>query len=150
VSRRRPLDVLAAGTVAAVGSGLPSTVWTLLEGGDPLEGGRALGKVLLPRSERTPLLLAAGAPVHLALSLGWAGVLGAVLPAHDEPVLAALGGLAIAGLDLVVLGRFFPSIAALPQGRQWADHVAFGLSVGVVLRATRRAGRRPPRRAAAG
>ena len=144
MSRRRPLDVLAAGIAGAVVSGFPSTVTTLLEGGDPLEGGRALGKVLLPRRERTPLLLAAGAPVHLALSLGWAGVLGAVLPDHDEPVLAALGGLAIAGLDLVVLGRLFPPIAALPQGRQWADHVAFGLSVGVVLRATRRAGRRRP------
>lgn len=131
-------------------SGFPSTLTTLLEGGDPLEGGRALGKVLLPRSERTALLLAAGAPVHLALSLGWAGVLAAALPEHDEPVLATLGGLAIAGLDLVVLGRLFPPISALPQGRQWADHVAFGLSVGVVLRATRRAGRRPRPRTAAG
>jgi hypothetical protein len=46
--------------------------------------------------------------------------------------------LGIAALDLVLLGRFFPPIAALPQGRQWADHLAFGLSVGVVLRATRR------------
>jgi hypothetical protein len=150
VTRRRPFDVLAAGLAGAALSGVPSTVITLLEGGDPLEGGRALGKVLLPRSEQTPLLLAAGAPVHLALSLGWAGVLGAVLPEHDEPVLATLGGLAIAGLDLALLGRFFPPIAALPQGRQWADHVAFGLSVGVVLRATRRAGRRPGTRTAAG
>ena len=134
----------------AVVSGFPSTAWTLLEGGDPLEGGRALGRVLLPREQRTLVLLAAGAPVHLALSLGWAGVLGAVLPERDEPALATLGGLAIAGLDLAVLGRFFAPITALPQGRQWADHVAFGLSVGVVLRATRRAGRRPRPRTAAG
>jgi hypothetical protein len=142
VTRRRPLDVLAAGMAGAILSGFPSTLITLLEGGDPLEGGRALGKVLLPREDRTAVLLVAGAPVHLALSLGWAGVLGAVLPERDEPALATLGGLAIAGLDLAVLGRFFGPIAALPQGRQWADHVAFGLSVGVVLRATRRAGRR--------
>ena len=111
----------------AVVSGFPSTVWTLLEGGDPAEGGRALGKVLLPREERTLVLLVAGAPVHLALSLGWAGVLAAVLPERDEPLLGAVGGLAIAALDLAVLGRFFPPIAALPQGRQWADHAAFGL-----------------------
>lgn len=148
--RRRPLDVLAAGIAGAVVSGLPSTVWTLVEGGDPLEGGRALGKVLLPREDRTFVLLAAGAPVHLALSLGWAGVLGAVLPRRGEPALAALGGVAIAGLDLALLGRCFAPIAALPQGRQWADHVAFGLSVGIVLRATRRAGRRPRPRTAAG
>ena len=73
------------------------------------------------------MLLAAGAPVHLALSLGWAGVLGAALPDRAEPPLATLGGLGIAALDLALLGRFFPPIAALPQGRQWADHVAFGL-----------------------
>ena len=139
--------MLAAGLAGAVVSGLPSTLWTLVEGGDPLEGGRALGKVLLPREQRTLVLLAAGAPVHLALSLGWAGVLGAVLPPRDEPALAAAGALGIAALDLALLGRFFGPIAALPQGRQWADHVAFGLSVGVVLRARRRAGR-PPRRAA--
>jgi hypothetical protein len=136
--RRRPADVVAAGLAGAVVSGLPSTLYTLLRREDPLEGGRAVGRVLLPREERTLVLLAAGAPVHLALSLGWAGVLGAVLPERGEPALATLGGLAIAGLDLVVLGRFFKPIAALPQGRQWADHVAFGLSVGVVLRATRR------------
>jgi hypothetical protein len=94
--------------------------------------------VLLPRDDRTLVLLAVGAPVHLALSLGWAGVLGAVLPQRAEPALATLGGLGIAALDLGLLGRFFPPIAALPQGRQWADHVAFGLTVGVVLRATRR------------
>ena len=89
------------------------------------------------------MLLAAGAPVHLALSLGWAGVLSAVLPPRGEAVTGTLGGVAIAALDLAVLGRLFPPIRALPQGRQWADHVAFGFSVGVVLEASRRAGRRP-------
>jgi hypothetical protein len=136
--------VLAAGLVGAIVSGFPSTLWTLVERGDPAEGARALGRVLLPREERTVVLLAAGAPVHLALSLGWAGVLAALLPPRAEPLTGALGGLAIAALDLAVLGRLFPPIRALPQGRQWADHVAFGLSVGAVLRATRPAGRRPP------
>ncbi len=131
--------VLQAGLVGAVVSGFPSTVWTLLEGGDPAEGGRALGKVLLPREERTLVLLVAGAPVHLALSLGWAGVLAAVLPERDEPLLGAAGGVAIAALDLAVLGRFFGPIAQLPQGRQWADHAAFGLAVGLVLHNRRHA-----------
>ncbi|MBE2319191.1 hypothetical protein DVA67_024660 [Solirubrobacter sp. CPCC 204708] len=130
---RRSSQALAAGVAGAVLSGLPSTVWTLLEGGDPAEGGRALGKVLLPREERTLVLLAAGAPVHGALSLGWAAVLTAVLPAGREPLWGLAGGLGIAALDLAVLGRLFPPIAALPQGRQWADHAAFGLTVGLVL-----------------
>jgi hypothetical protein len=136
---------LKAGLVGSVVSGVPSTAWTVLEGGDPAEGGRALGKVLLPREDRTLMLLIAGAPVHGALSLGWAYVLATTLPKEREPLWGAVGGLAIAALDLAVLGRLFPTIAALPQGRQWADHVAFGLSVGAVLRATRRAGRRPAR-----
>ena len=57
-------QALKAGLVGAIVSGAPSTVWTLLEGGDVAEGGRALGKVLLPREERTWVLLAAGAPVQ--------------------------------------------------------------------------------------
>jgi hypothetical protein len=143
-----PRDALVAGLAGAVTSGFPSTTWTLLQRGDVWEGGRALGLVLLPHERRTAVLLAAGAPVHLALSIGWAGVLAAVLPPRAEPLLGTLGGLAIAALDLAVLGRLFPPIAALPQGRQWADHAAFGLTVGAVLRATRRAGR-PPRSDAA-
>jgi hypothetical protein len=137
--------VLAAGLAGAVVSAVPSTTWTLIERGDPLEGARALGHVLLPREDRTLVLLAAGAPVHLALSFGWAGVLGALLPPRAEPLTATAAGLGIAALDLGVIGRFLGPIAALPQGRQWADHVAFGLSVGVVLRAARRAGRRRSR-----
>jgi hypothetical protein len=147
---------LKAGLVGAVVSGFPSTVFTLLQRGDPAEGARALGKVLLPREERTLVLLAAGAPVHGALSIGWAYVLAAALPERREPWWGAVGGLGIAALDLAVLGRFFPPIAALPQGRQWADHVAFGLSVGLVLRKSRhardrdRGEGRPGRPAAAG
>jgi hypothetical protein len=34
-----------------------------------------------------------------------------------------------------VIGRRIPAIQALSQGRQWADHVAYGLTVGLVLRA---------------
>jgi len=130
---------LKAGLVGAVVSGFPSTLITLLEGGDPAEGWRALGRVLLPREQRTLVLLVAGAPVHLALSVGWAEVLARVLPEHDEAALGLLGGLAIAGLDLALLGRLFPPIAALPQGRQWADHAAFGLAVGAVLQNRRHA-----------
>ena len=93
--------------------------------------------MLLPRERRTAALLAAAVPVHLALSLGWAGVMAAVLPRRAEPAWGAVAGLGIAALDLSVIGRRIPAIRALPQGRQWADHVAYGLSVGIVLRARR-------------
>ena len=126
-----------AGVVAAAASSVPSTVWTLLRGEDVLDGGRAAGAIVLPRERRTPVLLAAAVPVHLALSLGWALVLGRALPRRAEPLLGAAAGLAIAALDLGLIGRRIPAIRALPQGRQWADHLAYGLTVGLVLRARR-------------
>jgi 4-amino-4-deoxy-L-arabinose transferase-like glycosyltransferase len=140
---------LEAGLVGAVVSGLPSSVVTLARGEDLLESSRAVGAMVLPGERRPLVLLAAAAPVHLALSLGWAAVLARVLPEGRERAGGLVGGLAIAALDLGVIGRRIPAISGLPQGRQWADHAAFGLAVAEVLRrrrgpAARR--RRRPRR----
>jgi hypothetical protein len=129
--------VLRAGLFAAAASGIPSTTWTLMRGGDVLEGARAAGTILLPRARSTPVLLAAAVPVHLALSVGWAAVLARVLPRGREPLYGVVGGLAIAALDLEIVGRRFPAIRALPQPRQWADHLAYGLAVGLALRCHR-------------
>ncbi len=126
------------GLIAAATSGIPSTAWTLARGGDVLAGARAAGKLLLPREERTVPLLAAAAPVHLALSLGWAEVLQRTLPERREPLYGVAAGLAIAALDLGAIGRRIPAIRALEQPPQWLDHAAFGLTVGLVLRARRR------------
>jgi hypothetical protein len=122
-----------AGLAAAVLSGAPSTLVTLARGEDVLDGARAAGTLLLPRERRTLPLLAAAIPVHLGLSLGWAVVLDRALPRGHERVGGLLGGLAIAALDLGLIGRRLPRIRCLPQGRQWADHAAYGLAVGVVL-----------------
>jgi hypothetical protein len=132
-------DALAAGVAGAALAGVPSTAWSLLRGDDVLDGARAAGAILLPGENRTPALLAAAVPVHLALSLGWAAVLAAALPRRAEPAWGVAAGLGIAALDLGVIGRRIPSIRALPQGRQWADHLAYGLTVGVALRLRRRA-----------
>jgi hypothetical protein len=131
--------------------GDPLTVWSLLRGEDVLEGGRAAGAMVLRHERRTGVLLAVAAPMHLAISLGWAAVMAAAFPRGGEPVRGAVGGIVIATLDLALIGRRIPSIAALPQGRQWADHAAYGLAVGLVLRArrSRRAGEPAPRGRAA-
>lgn len=131
-------DGLHAGLVAAVVSGAPSTLVALARGDDLLEGGRAAGTLLLPRESRTLPLLAAAVPVHLVLSVGWALALERVLPRGREPLAGLAGGLAIAALDLELIGRRLPRIRALPQPRQWLDHAAYGLAVGVAL-ARRRA-----------
>jgi hypothetical protein len=129
---------LQAGLVAAAVSGAPSTVIALARGDEVLDGARAAGTLLLPRERRTLPLLAAAVPVHLALSLGWAAVLARTLPRGREVRGGLAAGLAIAALDLGVIGRRLPAIRALPQPRQWADHAAYGLAVGVTLAHGRR------------
>jgi len=128
--------VVKAGLAGAAVSGLPSTVITLARRESLLDGARAAGAIVLPRETRTPALLLAAVPVHLGLSLGWAAVI-ARLP-RQGATFGVLAGLAIAAVDLGVIGRRIPAIRALPQKRQWADHVAYGLSVSLVLKRTQR------------
>ena len=116
---------------------MPSTAVTLFKRESLLDGAAAAGTILLRGERRTLPLLAAAVPVHLALSFGWAAVMSVALPRRATIPAAVAGGLAIAALDLEVVGRAFPAIRALPQGRQWADHVAYGLAVGVVVRRRR-------------
>jgi hypothetical protein len=150
--RPTPSDVLAAAAVAAVLSGAPSTAHALLTRTNPLEASLAAGTLLLPREERASRLLPAAALAHAALSLGWAVVLAAILPRRRTTLPAAAAGLAIAALDLGVVGRRFPRIRALPPGPQILDHIAYAVTVGMVLE--RRADRStaaavsPPSRAA--
>src|SRR2546423_15427297 len=64
-------DGLAAGAVAGLLSGAPSTLHALRTGSDPLAAARAAGNLLLPAGARPAALLAAGAAAHVALSAGW-------------------------------------------------------------------------------
>ena len=130
-------DALPAGAAGAILSAVPSTTVTLLRRESLLDGATAAGSILLPGERRTLPLLAAAVPVHLALSFGWAAVMSVALPRRATVPGAVAGGLAIAALDLELIARAFPRIRELPQGRQWADHVAYGLAVGAVLRRQR-------------
>jgi hypothetical protein len=131
-------DALAAGVVAAVVGGTPSTLWALVAGDDPLAATLAAGSMLLPHETRRRRLLAAAVPVHFALSLAWAAVLTRALPRGREVSGGAAAGLGIACLDLGVVRRRFPRLSALPLLPQLADHLAYGATVGLVL-ARRRA-----------
>ena len=134
-------DAFLAGAAASVLAGVPSTLHAIATGGSVLEGAAAAGSIVLPHERRTPVLVAAAVPVHLALSLGWARVIAAVV-SRRRPVTGSIAcGLAIAALDLEVFGRRMPRIRALAQPPQWLDHLAYGATVGVVLRARWRARR---------
>lgn len=135
---RTASDAFLAGTVAAVVSGVPSSVWALATGRSLREGALAAGSLLLPREQRPAVLVAAAVPVHLTLSLGWAFVMRAILPSRRPVAWATLAGLGIAALDLGVIGRRLPRIRALPQPTQVVDHLAYGATVGVILDLRRR------------
>jgi hypothetical protein len=126
-------DAVLAGGAAAVLSGLPSTLHALRTGGDPLEASLAAGTVLLRDEQRTSGLLPAATVVHAGMSLGWALVLAAALPARRTALAGGLAGAAIAALDLGLGGRRLPRIRKLPVLPQLADHVADGAVVGSVL-----------------
>jgi hypothetical protein len=126
-----------AGAVAAVLSGLPSTVHTLVTGGDLTESTLAVGSVLLGDNAPRGHLLAAGAATHVAISLGWGAVLAPFVPSR-HPVRWGMGaGLAIAALDLGVIGRRFARVRALPLIPQVADHIAFGAVVALLVSRSR-------------
>jgi hypothetical protein len=126
------MRVLRAAVWAAALSGVPSTLHALATGRDPLAASLAAGSVLLPGETERGRLLAAAVPVHLGVSLAWTLVLdrAGIRTARG----GAVAGLAIAALDLGVLGRRLPRVRALPLGPQLADHAAFGAIAARLLR----------------
>jgi hypothetical protein len=131
-------DGVAAGAVAGVVSGGPSTAWTIARRSDVLASTAAVGTIVLPDSSPRPELLAAGAATHACISLGWGVVLAAILGRRPSVAAGAAAGLAIAAVDLGVVGRRFPRIRSLAHVPQVLDHVAYGIVVAMVLRRRRR------------
>jgi hypothetical protein len=122
-----------AGAAGAALSGVPSTALTAATGGDVLASTRAVGRILLPRSQSTARLAVAGGAAHVAISLGWGVVLAAVLPRRHTALAGAAAGVVIAVVDVGLIGRRLPSIAGLDPKPQLLDHAAYGAIVGAVL-----------------
>ena len=131
------LDGLIAGLAGALVGAFPSTLLALARRTNPLEPTLAAGSILLPSERRVGRLVLAAAPIHLALSVGWATALVAVLRRRASWYTGLASALAIAGLDLGLGGRRFPRIRALPVLPQIADHAAFGAAVGAIARRRR-------------
>jgi hypothetical protein len=130
---QRLADGLVAGTVAAVWSGIPSTVHALVTRRNVMDTVKAAGSIAVPNGSGGAQIVASPF-VHAVVSLGWGVVLSFVLPRRRAVLWGAIAGLGIGALDLgVVARRKFPQIAALPQWPQYADHAAYGAVVGWVL-----------------
>ena len=128
----RSRRIAVAGAVAAAGAGLPSTLHTLVTGGDLLASTRAAGTLVPGRRDRPGLV--AGVAVHLVVSAGWTAVLSAADRRHRlGPLGGGAAGLLVAALDLEMAGRRYPAIRSLPRLPQWLDHVAFGALAGALL-----------------
>jgi uncharacterized transporter YbjL len=141
VSPCAPLaDAVPAAIAAGILSGAPSTLHALATRRDPLEATAAAGALLVGPDARRGALVAAALPVHATLSLAWATILTVTLPRQRTIAWGAAAGLAIAALDLGVIGRRLPVIRALPLLPQVADHVAFGTVTAAVLRRRRAEG----------
>jgi hypothetical protein len=139
--RRNRRDLLYAWLAATLLSGIPSTIFSLAIGGDPLEATRAAGAMVLKGSSSLPNLLLAATFVHAAISFLWAAILTAVLPPRHTVLWALLAATIIAVLDLrIIAPANFQEVAALSFWPQFVDHLMWGACVGIVLKI--RAGRR--------
>jgi hypothetical protein len=133
---RTKRQLFYAWLLATLLSGIPSTLYALLTGGDPLEATRAAGAMVgLPGS------IAAAALVHASVSLFWTVALWVALPYRHTTLWAVLASAGIAVLDLKVIApALFPEVAALAFWPQLADHFMWGACAGIALRNGRRAG----------
>lgn len=125
--RPRAREVAIAAAVAGTVSGAPSTLLALATGRSPLEAARAAGALLgKPGVVR-------GLVAHAGITVLWTTVLATALPHGHEVAGGAVAAAGIHGLDMGVVGRRVPAIAALPQLPQLLDHLAFGASAGAAL-----------------
>lgn len=132
---RTKRELLYAWALASVLGGIPSTVYALLTGGDPLEATRAAGAMV-----GRPDSIIAAAAVHLAVSAFWSIVLWLALPRRRTMLWALLASAAIAVLSLrIVAPFFFPDVAALAFWPQFADHLMWGACFALGLETGRRA-----------
>ncbi len=125
---------VTATILAGILSGLPSTLWALITGGDIWEATLAAGAVLIGTDATFDQLLAAATVAHGGMSMFWAGALCAVLPRRSPIITGMIAGVFIAVLDILVIGQAFPSIRELAFLPQLADHMMFGAVVGAVVR----------------
>ena len=123
-----PLSRLGRAALAAgLLSGAPSTIVAVVRGENLLDSTRAAGTLLGKRS------LVRGGVAHVLITLLWTAVLAVVLPGRRPVAEGLAAGTVIAALDLGVVARRFPAIAALDHGPQVLYHLAFGVVASVAL-----------------
>lgn len=127
-------DLFYAWGAATVLSGIPSTIYAVVSGADPLEATIAAGAMLLPGEASVAKRIAAAALVHPMVSAFWAAAVAYLVPPRHVLSWAVIASIAIALLDLRIIAPvFFPDVAALDFWPQLADHVMWGACFGGTL-----------------
>ena len=135
-------DLLVAGAAATLLSGLPSTLYAFARHEDISEATRAAGAMLISPGSSMLELFEAAAVVHVSVSFFWAAILVRFLPRRHVVPGAVAAAAAIGILDLrVIAPLMFPEVAKLAFWPQMADHVMWGLSLGLALAWRRRKSR---------
>ena len=93
-------DALIAGSCAALLSGIPSTLYAWITGGDVMEATRAAGAMLIPAASTDRELFIAATLVHAGVSLFWTLILVPLLPRRHTFIWAIVALACIAVLDL--------------------------------------------------
>jgi hypothetical protein len=131
--RRR---VIVATVLAGTLSGLPSTLYALIEsrgvGGAAVyvyDATRAVGTLVPPGRPG----FRRGVLVHFAISLLCGEALARTLPRTHCVQWGAAAGFVLGVINVGVIGRAFPAISRLPLMPQLADNVMFGTVFAVVL-----------------
>jgi hypothetical protein len=131
--RRR---VVEATVIAAVFSGLPSTVHAAIRQRTLRSAAvyvydttRAVGTLVPPGRPG----FGRGVVVHFAISVLCGVTLARTLPRGQSAAWGAAAGLLIGVINFGVVGRRFPAISRLPLVPQLADNVMFGTVFALVL-----------------
>ena len=124
--RRRIIEATAA---AAVLGGAPSTLDALRRQRQlrsavvyVRDATRAIGTLLPPGRPS----FVRGAVIHVGISVLCGEALARALPERRSTLWGATAGLLLGVVNVGMIGRRFPAIAALPLVPQLADNVAFG------------------------
>jgi hypothetical protein len=127
-------DLCWAWLTATLFSGLPSTLFFMATGGDLWPPIRAVGTMIVSGESSPWSIFLAAMLVHGGVSLFWTLVVTSVIPANHVPAYTVAAAAAIAVLDLrVIAPLLFPEVARLSFWPQFADHLAWGLLIGVTL-----------------
>ena len=137
-------DLFLAGAAATLFSGLPSTLYAFDRLQDISEAKRAAGAMLISPGSSMLELFEAAAIVHVCVSFFWAAILVRWMPRRHVVLFAVAAAIAIGLLDLrVIAPLMFPEVAKLAFWPQMADHVMWGLALGLGLAWRRRKPRGP-------